>query len=116
MVNTISDRLDMPIEHGSVGLQSCGVNFSLELEPAIRIAFVRTDHRARGFAKDLGAASGARIQSRFDQLLNDIFVAHLVKVREVVKLNHRKSLQVQLRKVALQRRQQIGKVTERKLG
>src|ERR1043165_3239194 len=71
VIDAIFDRLDMPVEHRGIRFQSCGVEFSLELEPTLRDTFVSADHRARGLAKDLCAAARTRIQSRFNQLLNN---------------------------------------------
>src|SRR5688572_11758530 len=101
MVNAIFDRFDMAVEHCGVGLQSCSMNFTLKLQPAICVTLVSADHRTGGFAKDLGASARTRIKARFNQLLDDFFIAHLVEMSEVVKLNHSKSLKMQLRVFAL---------------
>src|SRR5215213_835361 len=74
VIDAIFDRLDVPVKHRGIRFQSRGVKFSLELEPALRVALVSADHRSRRLAKDLRAATGTRIQTCFDQLLNDVFV------------------------------------------
>src|SRR5574338_1186348 len=74
VIDAIFDRLDVPVEHRGVRFQSRCVNLSLEFEPAFCVAFVSTDHRASWLAKDFRAATRTRIQSRFNQLLNDLFV------------------------------------------
>src|SRR5215213_8441226 len=74
VIHAIFNRLDMPVEHGCVGLQSRRVYFPLELEPAFSVTFMSTDHRSRRLAKDLRAASRTRVKSRLNQLLNDFFV------------------------------------------
>src|SRR5262245_58719364 len=74
MIDAIFNRLDVPVKHRRIRFQSRGVKFSLQLEPALGIAFVSADHRARRLAKDLRAATRTRIQARFDEFLNDLFV------------------------------------------
>src|SRR5207248_5970728 len=96
-------------------LQTRRMDSASEIEPTLSITFMRANHRARGLAKNLGAATRARIQARINQLLNDVFVVHLVEMREVIQLDHCEGLQVQLRILLLQRREQIGEIAERQL-
>src|SRR6185369_12421396 len=72
MIDAIFNRFDVPVKHRGVRFQSRGVNLSLELEPALGVAFMSADHRSRRLAKDLRAATGTRIESCFDELLNDV--------------------------------------------
>ena len=101
VVHAIFDRLDVPVEHRRVGLQTRGVHFTLQREPAFGVTFVGADHGACRLAKDLGAAAGTGVESGVDQFLNHFFVRHFVEVREVIEFDHRERLQVKLRVVAL---------------
>ncbi len=101
MVNAVLDRFDVAVEHRGVGLQARGVDLARELEPAVAVAFVVADARTRRFGKDLGTAAGTRIHSRRFELFNHLFVGHLVKPREEIKLDHGESFQMQLREFPL---------------
>src|SRR5215213_4017639 len=74
VIDAIFNRLDVPVKHRGVSFKPGAVNFPLELEPALGVTFVSTDHRSRGLAEDLRTATWTRIQACFDQLLNDLFV------------------------------------------
>src|SRR2546429_9253077 len=113
MVDAVFDRFDVAVEHRRISLQTGRVDSAGEIEPALRVAFMRANDRARGLANNLSAAARARIQARTDQLLNDVFVAQLVEMREMIQLDHREGLQMKLRILLFQRREQIGEIAER---
>ncbi len=62
----------------------------------------------------LRPASGARIHPGRVELFDHFFVAHLVKPRKEIELDHRQRFQMQLRKLTFERREKIGVVLERK--
>src|SRR5687768_1392587 len=97
VIDTIFNGFNVTVKHRRVGLQSGAVHRAREIQPTLRVALMRTNHRSGWLAKNLSAAARARIKTSIHQLLNHVLVAHLIKAREVIQLNHRESLQVQLR-------------------
>src|SRR2546421_8753255 len=73
---------------------------------------MRADEGARRLAENLRAAAGARVHSGGLELFDHVLVRHLVEAREVVKLDHRPSLQVKLRVVSFERRKKVCEITE----
>ncbi len=61
VVDAVFDRFDVAVEHRGVGLEAGLVNFARKLEPAVAVAFVVADARARRLGENLGTAAGTRI-------------------------------------------------------
>src|SRR4030095_12796911 len=89
------------------------MDLSRQLKPTISVTLVSTNHRTRRLAENFGSPSRTRIQACGNQLTYYLFIRHLVKVSEVIQLNHGESLQVKLWIVSLQLRQQIGEIVKR---
>src|SRR6266496_634946 len=116
MVNAVCNGFYMAIEHRGICPEPRRMNLPRELQPAIRITLMSADHGPRRLTKNLGAAPGTRVQTGFKQLLNHVFVGHLVKMCEMVQLHHCKCFQVQEGVALFYAREEICEITKRKLG
>src|SRR5262245_37940448 len=106
----------MAIEHRTVGVQSELVRCSGHLQPILARKLVIADDTANSLAEDLRAPSGLRIKPGFLELRQDLANTKLPPLRQVPDLDHRKRLEVHLRKSLLESSEQLAIPIQRQFG
>src|SRR5664279_3122113 len=116
MIDSVLVVLDVAVEHGGVRLQADFMRRACELEPVVSVDFVVADDVPDAVGKNLGAAAGHGVESRFLEFDQHLARGHLANLREEGDLNHGERLEMHLRKSFLQPRDQIDVVLERQIG
>ena len=92
-------RFDRSVEHGAVALKPQLVRCTMYLQPLLCSCFVSTDLLANALRKNLSSSAGYRTESCINEALENLLVAHVVLLREVMDLDSCERFDVKLREL-----------------